>query len=58
MNTKELILWLEKNQMIRTCHDFRVDRNGDGWEQVHCEDCRVCQLERIKENIFNGDKKI
>jgi len=54
-NAKELVIWLEKNHMLRMHHDHMVDRNSNGWEQMHCEDCRVCQWERIKEKMFNGD---
>ena len=58
MNAKELVLWLEENHMIRTLHDYIVDRNSDGWEQLHCDDCRACQWENIKETILNDSKKI
>ena len=51
---KELVGWLEKNHMIRTCHDYRVDKNGNGWEQMHSEDCRFCEWVRIREEILNG----
>ena len=51
---KALVGWLETNHMIITRHDYAVDRNGNGWEQVHREDCRLCEWERIKEEILNG----
>ena len=50
---KGLVGWLEKNHMIRTCHDYIVSQNGSGWEQVHRDDCRFCEWERVKEEILN-----
>lgn len=54
MKLRELVLWLEKNHVVRSSHDYEVTRNGNGWEQMHCEDCRFCRWEQIKDEILNG----